>query len=61
MCASLRVTETRRRNESEGGLVSAEVRSRPVGAAASSTDLFCSQEGLSKSAPVGTRKMVNYA
>ena len=53
--------ETRRRNESEGG-PAVEVRARPlVGAGASSTDLFCSQEGLSKSASVGTRKMVNYA
>ena len=31
------------------------------GGAASSTDLFCSQKGLSKSVSVGTRKMVNYA
>ena len=30
----------------------------PNGFAASSTDLFCSQKGLSKSVSVGTRKMV---
>lgn len=60
MCASLRVRETRRRNESEGGSGRRGEKPSP-GAAASSTDLFCSQEGLSGSAPVGTRKMVNYA
>ena len=60
MCASLRVKETRRRNESEGGFGRRGER-LSLGAAASSTDLFCSQEGLSKSAFVGTRKMVNYA
>ena len=59
MCASLRVKEARRRNESEGGL--APPRREPPLGGASSTDLFRSREGLSGSAPVGTRKMVNYA
>ena len=58
MCASLRVKEARRRNESEGDPVSP--RREPL-EGASSTDLFRSREGLSESAPVGTRKMVNYA
>ena len=39
----------------------AEVRALCNIGGASSTDLFCSQEGLSKSTSVGTRKMVNYA
>ena len=60
-CASLRVTETLRHNESEVRLPSHEVRSVPARFGASSTDLFCSQKGLSKSTRVGTRKMVNYA
>ena len=60
MCASLRVKEARGRNESEGG-PGRRGESPPPGTGASSTDLFCSQEGLSGSAPVGTRKMVNYA
>ena len=62
MCASLRVIETRGRNESKGcpRRLRWEAMS-PNGFAASSTDLFCSQKGLSKSVSVGTRKMVNYA
>ena len=39
----------------------AEVRYGSSGTGASSTDLFYSWEGLSKSVSVGTRKMVNYA
>ena len=63
MCASLRVIETPGRNESEGGSGRRGENPFPSsgGRGASSTDLFHSWEGLSKSAPVGTRKMVNYA
>ena len=59
MCASLRVTETQRHNESKGCLV-AELRSVVFGQQHHQTNLFHSKKGLSMSTSVGTRKMVNY-
>ena len=59
MCASLPVIEIRRRNEIKGSL-GCRGEKHPCGAGLS-IDLFYSWKGLSKSVPVGTQKIVNYA
>jgi hypothetical protein len=54
------VGQTLVRNESEGGLLAAEVGTVGITGGALSTDRSFMKD-LSKSISVGTRKMVNYA